>query len=193
MHPQIMFNTPTGNKTSVKEEEFIQNVKLNDDLKEFLSPVLQSKAATKVKKYGTRVKSCAHALGFEKRERNTEPSQTIDANTQKSIHIVRKKSEEIKELKSTVQTLTNQLNKLTKIVTELCEVVQDEEKKNQVSVTLKEIINKENNAFSSPNINNDTDNEMEIVDIECKKNENETIEKRKSKEPHMDAMLNKTI
>ena len=123
MYPQTIFSTPTGNKTSVKEEEFIQNIKLNDDLKEFLSPVLQSKAATKVKKHGTRVKSHAHALGFEKRERNTEPSPTIDANAQKIIHVVRKKSEEIKELKSTVQMLTNQLNKLTKIVTELCEVV----------------------------------------------------------------------
>ena len=185
MYPQITFSAPKGNKTSVKEEEFIHNVKLNDDLKEFLAPVLQSKAATKVKKYGTRVKSYAHALGFEKRERNTESSQTIDANTQKSIHVVRKKSEEIKELKSTVQMLTNQLNKLTKIVTDLCAVVQDEEKKNQASVTLKEIINKENNAFGSPNINKDTDDEMELVDIECKKNENETTEKKKKqRNPH---------
>ena len=81
--------------------------------------------------------------------------------------------------------LTNQLNKLTKIVTDLCAVVQDEEKKNQASVTLKEIINKENNAFGSPNINKDTDDEMELVDIECKKNENETTEKKKKqRNPH---------
>ena len=88
-------------------------------------------------------------------------------------------------MKSTVQTLTKQLNKLTKIVTELCEVVQDEEKKNQAAVTLKEIINKENNAFSSPNINKDADNEKETVEIECKKNENESIEKKKKqRNPH---------
>lgn len=50
IHPQIIFSTPIGNKTSVKEEEFNQNIKLYNDLKEFLSPALQSKAATKVKK-----------------------------------------------------------------------------------------------------------------------------------------------
>ena len=52
-------------------------------------------------------------------------------------------------------------------------------KKNQVLLTLKEMTNKEDNTFSSPNISNNTDNEMEIVDTENKKNENEIIEKRK--------------
>ena len=47
-------------------------------MKEFLSPVLQSKAATKVKKYGARVKSYAQALGIEKGERNTERTTPTD-------------------------------------------------------------------------------------------------------------------
>ena len=179
IYPQIIFRTPTGNKTSVKEEEFNQNIKLNDDLKEFLSPVLQSKAATKVKKYGARVKSYAQALGIEKGERNTETSQTKDTNTQKSSHIDKKKSEEIKELKATIQTLTDQLNKLTKIVTELCEVVQDDEKKNQVLLTLKQMMNNEGNSFRSSNSSNNINNKIEIVDTENKKSENDIIEKRK--------------
>lgn len=68
---------------------------------------------------------------------------------------------------------------LTKIATELCEVVQDDKKKNQILLTIKEITNKEDKTVSSPNLSNINCNEMEIVDTENKKNENEIIEKRK--------------
>jgi len=189
IYPEIIFKNQTENKTSVRVEEFTQNNKYNEDLKAFLTPVLQNKAATQVKKYGLKVKSYAQALGIVNTNgiNSISKSKLNGKSKEKSDHTVKKKSDELRQLEDTVKTLTDQINALTQIVKELCGVVQDPEKKKQVLSTLEKFTDKgakesedDNQNQNEITTNGYDNNDTEVVEIEKnQKKEKEILGKRK--------------
>ena len=61
-YPKIAFQCLSTKNTSVDSQEFQMNVKHNEDLKKFLTPMLQILEAAKVEKFRKRIKTCAQVL-----------------------------------------------------------------------------------------------------------------------------------
>ena len=64
VYPEVIFNYQSSNEISVNSQEFQTSMRYNEELKRFLTPVLQKQEVTKVKKFGKRMKSYAQVLGI---------------------------------------------------------------------------------------------------------------------------------
>ena len=64
-HPAVMFQSNAKHDVSVDIEKFRTKQKHNDDLKEFLTPILNNQQAMKMKNCGKKVKSHSQALGLD--------------------------------------------------------------------------------------------------------------------------------
>jgi len=61
-YPTIAFRNENDNKTSVNPNDFKNNTRYNESLKEFLSPILTKQEAGKMKKYIKKTKTYTQAL-----------------------------------------------------------------------------------------------------------------------------------
>ena len=62
VYPTKAFRNENDNKTSVNPDDFKNNTRYNESLKEFLSPILTKQEASKMKKYTKKTKTYAQAL-----------------------------------------------------------------------------------------------------------------------------------
>ena len=85
-YESVIFQYENNNETSVIAEEYRTNLKYNEDLKNFLQPILQQKGAEKVKKYRKKMKIYAEVLGLnltpKEKNVNKEKEQRIRNNAE---------------------------------------------------------------------------------------------------------------
>ena len=55
-YQSVVFQYENNNEMSVNVEEYQTNIKYNEELRNFLQPILQQKGVDKVKKYGKKIK-----------------------------------------------------------------------------------------------------------------------------------------
>ena len=136
---KIEFKFESEHKTSIDVTKHQKDVEHNEDLREFLAPVLQSKEATQMKKYGRKIKTYAQAIGLKCDETKdaTKSTQTIEKNTYGSVHSNNAKKN--RELENTIKEMNEQILKLKQIIETLCEAIQDEKVKNQVEESLNKL------------------------------------------------------
>ena len=126
-YPAVVFQSNIDNETSVDVKKFKTKKKYNDDLKEFLIPILNNQQAIKMKKYGKKVKLYAQALGLglELNEtnipgnRNNENSKRNEnkKKTEKKAEV--SKNKEIEKLNGIIVRLEDQVRQLTLMLKEL--------------------------------------------------------------------------
>ena len=90
----------------------------NDDLKEFLSPILKITGAHEVNKFGANTKTCAQAVDIEI---GTTDRKAL--KTQKDKEISKKKNEiermKMNEMDDTVKRMKQQIEDLNEVIVEL--------------------------------------------------------------------------
>ena len=88
----------------------MNSTKHNEDLKEFLKPMLQSKEALKVKKFGKHMKTYAQVLEIQVVDDKNNENNAQNQNQTKT----KKKTEEVKKTQQESQTKTSELEKIMK-------------------------------------------------------------------------------
>ena len=84
-------------------EEFNQNTKCDEDSEAFLAPVLQNKAATQVKKHGSKVKSHAQALGIVNPNEKNNDTATIKEKSKDNEVGQKKATQHVSQRKNAVE------------------------------------------------------------------------------------------
>ena len=173
-YSSVLFKYQSENKTTVNAEDVSKRSQYSEDLKAFLSPVLEHKDATKVKKYGQRVKSYAQALGIKNKD-NPKASNNHQ-KTKNNEKDKQKKAEEVVELKNTIKQLEDKIQKLLDMVTILTSTIEDERKRERIIESLQSI--HENDSRSEINTKEDKDEERTSNEA----NEKEASSQNKDKE-----------
>lgn len=130
-----MDNTSSG--TSVIAPSNASKEKYDNDLKEFLTPILSTKEARKTKTYGRKLKSYAEALGIE-----VQPQEVKEKRNKKAS----KKNNEVespthsKALTEEIWALKTQIALLSELVANLCSLANyNDEKQKEINEKLQAI------------------------------------------------------
>ena len=126
-------------KTSVVAESSQNKEKYDEDLKEFLSPSLSKVDVSKTKKYSTKLKSYAQALGIEIKhaEKSKEKGKNTKPVVQKNHH-----NEIQRSLQNQIKSLEMQLQMMSDLIKNICTIIMtDSDKKSQILLSLKDIQN----------------------------------------------------
>ena len=75
-YPKIAFQYLSTKNTSVDGQEFQMNVKHNEDLTRFLTSMLQTPEAAKVKKFWKHIKTHAQVLGINNTNTNSQDNMS---------------------------------------------------------------------------------------------------------------------
>ena len=129
--PKLEFEEKHDCCSSINEQEHRLNKECDEELREFLRPVLESKEAKKNKVFGKNVKSHAQALGMQQCNEETKQveKKTKDRKTMK----IDKINNENKHLNEVIETLQLQVKKLAEVIVKMSEIVViDKEKKNDI-------------------------------------------------------------
>ena len=130
-HPKLEFEEKHDRCSSINEQEYKINKEHDEELREFLRPVLESKEAKKNKVFGKNMKSYAQAIGIQ--QCNEETKQVEKKTKDRKTIKIDKINNENKHLNEVIETLQLQVKKLTAVIMKMSEIVViDEEKKNNI-------------------------------------------------------------
>jgi len=130
-YPKLEFKEKKDRLSSINEQKYKIDQEYNDELREFLRPVLESKEAKKNKTFGKSMKSYAQALGIQQYSEEKKPSE------KKSKEKIIKKSnppqKENNKLNDVIEALQLQVKQLKDLIMKMSEIVtMDDEKKNTI-------------------------------------------------------------
>ena len=172
-YPKLDFEDKHDRRSSINEQEYKMNKECDEELCEFLRPVLESKEAKKNKVFGKNMKSYAQALGIQ--QYNEEAKQVEKKTKDKKTTKINKITNENKYLNEVIETLQLQVKKLTEVIMKMSEIVViDEEKKNN-------ILNEVNQISEVQVIQMTHDSEQEKTNASTKKVNNQLTDKEKRK------------
>ena len=151
-------------KTSVVAESSQNKEKYDEDLKEFLSSSLSKVDVSKTKKYSTKLKSYAQALGIEIKhaEKSKEKGKNTKPVVQKNHH-----NEIQNSLQNQIKSLETQLQMMSDLIKNICTIIMtDSDKKSQILLSLKDIQNQQQNT--NPQYTNEKEHQQnnQAKDIE---------------------------
>ena len=133
-YPIISFDYQCSKCTSVNVEKYVAKEKYDNDLKEFLKPILQQKDALKVKGYGKKFKTYAQVVGADmssKGHQNTKLKNNQDIakererekyqnKNEKDAEII-EKDKEIENLRKIINEMKVQMEQMTEVIGKICE------------------------------------------------------------------------
>lgn len=129
-YPKLQFQETKERKSSINEEQYKNNNEYNEELREFLRPVLESKEAKQSKVFGKSMKSYAQALGIK------QYSEERRVNEKKTNEKKRKNEEQMQQennLKEVIVALQNQVKQLKDLIITISETLPiNEEQKNSI-------------------------------------------------------------
>ena len=132
-HPLLTFREGLSRTTSVVSVPSPDKEKYNNDLIDFLVPKLTTTEAFKIKKCGSKLKSCAEVLGID------VPESSHAIRLQKN-EIKRKQMSKEKGLNDEIKALKQQISQLKSLAERMCTtLLQNENQKNEVLESLSQI------------------------------------------------------
>ena len=202
-YPIMSFDYQCSKRASVNVEKYVAKERHDNDLKEFLQPILQQKDALKVKGHGKKLKTYAQVVGVDMSSKGNQtaqpkPNQNItkerernkNQNKDEKDAEIKEKDKEIDDLKKIINEMKAQMEKMTEVIIKVCEdqfgsdmqkdaVMQKLNEIRNLKSTGNEIQQEEENAES-----NQSDNEMQNLsknrnEVKIKKKEYESKGKRK--------------
>ena len=130
-YPKLEFKEAKEHHSSINEEQYKINNEYNEELREFLRPVLESKEAKQNKVFGKNMKSYAQALEIKQYSEEKEPIEKKPK--EKKIKNNEHMQNEDSNLKDVIIALQSQVKQLKELIMKMSDIVViDEERKNAI-------------------------------------------------------------
>jgi len=127
-YPAIIYKDERNNETSINTEEFQSNIKYNEDLKDFLTPILTQKGIEKIGSFGkSKYKTYASVVGIETKKKPASMKASNNQKTKKD----QKTNESENDLKKMIQHLQNTIQNMAKAMMEICEEIVKEPRRKE--------------------------------------------------------------